>query len=345
MKVFLRRWRIPQPYRAWIDDLLAEKEDIYRRYTLQNRESEAGGRILTASPEEQRGFVLAAVEWLDLRHGKQSAAFHETWAVRQTMQTVLRRRLPFDHDDVCRLLEWSVRQPYTFVRGTPQMIKVLQDYLRNHDLTPDLRKRINKLASCLEEGHSTEETRRWAARLKELGGLSASAMPLVPGEAWSDAAINDIGAMEGEERAVWVALLQHCTRARGAKPTQKWSKVTEAALEKIGRPAFEKTVVRWFSLVEKPRTMPVERGSQWQPDPNLLLQDENADILKALAWLCAGSENAMSRVRWEHWRSRLIARCHRWDQGVSGLATPVFGRWAPCLRQGAWDSSQCYAPG
>jgi hypothetical protein len=292
MKVFLRRWRIPQPYRAWIDDLLAEEEGIYRRYTLQNRESEAGRRILTASPEEQRGFVLAAVEWLDLRHGKQSAAFHETWAVRQTMQTVLRRRLPFDHDDVCRLLEWSVRQPYTFVRGTPQMIKVLQDHLRDHDLTPDLRKRINKLASCLEEGHSTEETRRWAARLKELGGLSASAMPLVPGEAWSDAAINDIGAMEGEERAVWVALLQHCTRARGAKPTQKWSKVTEAALEKIGRPAFEKAVVRWFSLVEKPRTMPVERGSQWQPDPNLLLQDENADILKALAWLCAGSENA-----------------------------------------------------
>ncbi len=188
--MFLRRWRIPQPYRAWIDDLVAEeREEIYRRYTLQNRESEAGRRILAASPEEQRGFVLAAVEWLDLRHGKQSAAFHETWAVRQTMQTVLRRRLPFDHDDVCRLLEWSVRQPYTFVRGTPQMIKVLQDHLKDHELTPDLRKRINELTSCLEEDHSTEETRRWAARLKELGGLSASAMPLVPGEAWSDAAI------------------------------------------------------------------------------------------------------------------------------------------------------------
>jgi hypothetical protein len=289
MNVFLRRWRIPQPYRAWIDDLGAEeRQEMYRRYTLQNRESEAGRRILAASPEEQRGFVLAAVEWLDLRHGKQSAAFHETWAVRQT---VLRRRLPFDHVDVCRLLQWSIRQPYTFVRGTPQMIKVLQDCLNDHELTPDLRKSVNELTNCLQEDHSTEETRRWAARLKELGVLSASTLPLVPGEAWADAAISHIEAME-EERAAWVALLQHCTRSRGAKPTQKWTKVTEGALEKIGRPAFERAVVFWFSLVEKPRTRPVERGSQWQPDPNLLLHDENADILKALAWLCAGTKNA-----------------------------------------------------
>jgi hypothetical protein len=293
MSVFLRRWRIPQPYRAWIDDLMAEQQGQgYRWYAFDNKDSAASRRILEASQEEQRGFVLAAAEWLNLRHGKQTAAFYETWAVRQTMLTVLRRRLPFHHDDVCRLLDWSILQPYTHVRGTPQIIKVLQDHLKEHELTPDLRKRVTKLTRCLEKGHTTEETRRWAARLRELGGLSSSTIPLVPGEAWSDAAISDIEAMEGEESAAWVALLQHCTRARGAKPGQKWSTKAESLLEKLGRPAFERSVVRWFPLVERPRTRPVERGSQWQPDPNLLLQDENADILKALAWLCAGSENA-----------------------------------------------------
>ena len=293
MSVFFRRWRIPQPYRAWIDDLVAEQQGQgYRWYAFDNKDSAASRRILEASQEEQREFVLAAAEWLNLRHGKRTVAFYETWAVRQTMLTVLRRRLPFHYDDVCRLLDWSIRQPYTHVRGTPQMIKVLQDYLKEHELTPDLRKRVTKLTRCLEKGHSTEETRRWAARLRELGGLSSSTIPLVPGEAWSDAAISDIEAMEGEESAAWVALLQHCTRARGAKPGQKWSTKAESLLEKLGCPAFERSVVRWFPLVERPRTRPVERGSQWQPDPNLLLQDENADILKALAWLCAGSENA-----------------------------------------------------
>jgi hypothetical protein len=293
MNVFLRRWRIPQPYRTWIDDLVAEQQGLgYPWYTFDNKDSAASRRILEASQEEQRGLVLAAVEWLDLRHGKQPTAFYETWAIRQTMQIVLRRRLPFDHDEVCRLLDWSIRQPYTFVRGTPQMIKVLHDHLKDHELTPDLRKLVTKLVKCLEEGQSTEESRRWAARLRELGGLSNSTIPLVPGEAWSDAAMSDIGAMEGYERAAWVALLQHCTRARGAKPGQKWSRDAEAVLEKIGRPTFEETVVHWFPLVERPRTRSVERGSQWQPDPNLLLQDENADILKALAWLCARSRSA-----------------------------------------------------
>ena len=293
MNLFRRRSRIPQPYRAWIDDLVAEeRQEVYRRYTLENRDSDAGRRILAASQEQQREFVLAAATWLDLRHKKPSTAFHETWAVRQTMQTVLRRRLPFDHDEVCILLNWSIRQPYTFVRGTPQMIKVLEDHLKDHELTPDLRKRANKLTECLEEGHSTEETRRWSARLRELARLSTSTLPLVPGEAWSDAAISDIEALDGEARAAWADLLQHCTRARGAKPGKKWSEEVEALIEKIGRPAFERALLNWFPLVDRPRTGPIERGSQWQPDPNLLLQDQNADILKALAWLCAASEDA-----------------------------------------------------
>jgi hypothetical protein len=106
MKVFLRRWRIPQPYRAWIDDLVAEQHGRgYRWYAFDKEYSSATRRILEASKEEQRGFVLAAAEWLDLRHGKQPAAFYETLAVRQTMQSVLRRTLPFDHDDVCGLLD------------------------------------------------------------------------------------------------------------------------------------------------------------------------------------------------------------------------------------------------
>ncbi len=181
MSVFLRRCRIPQPYRAWIDDLMAEQQgQEYRWYAFDNKDSAASRRILEASQEEQRGFVLAAAEWLNLRHRKQTAAFYETWAVRQTMLTVLRRRLPFDHDDVCRLLDWSIRQPYTHVRGTPQMIKVLQDHLKEHELTPDLRIRVTKLTRCLEKGHSTDETRRWAVRLRELGGFRVRPFPSYP---------------------------------------------------------------------------------------------------------------------------------------------------------------------
>jgi Domain of unknown function (DUF4132) len=290
--MFRRRQTIPQPYGAWIEDLVAERQrEGYWWYAFQTRDSPAAHRILTASREEQRGFALAAVEWLELRHDKQAAAFYETWAVRQTLQLVLRRRLPFDHDDVCCLLDWSIRQPHTSVRVTPQMIKVLQDHLKQHELTSALRDRISQLMNVLEEGYTTAQTRRWAARLKELGGLAASDIPLVQGEAWSDAAKGDIEVMEGESRAAWVALMQLCTKASGAKPAVKWSQEADVLLQKIGRHAFEAAVLRWFPLVDRPRTRPVERGSEWLPDPNLLIQDRNADILKGLAWLCAGRED------------------------------------------------------
>jgi Domain of unknown function (DUF4132) len=87
-------------------------------------------------------------------------------------------------------------------------------------------------------------------------------------------------------------LLNLCAKSGGAKPTAKWSRESDALLEKIGRPAFQDALLRWLPLVDKPRTRPIARWAEWQPDPNLLIQDKNADILKALVWLCAGREDA-----------------------------------------------------
>ena len=293
-RLFGRKPRSVDPYRAWIEELLAEQRAAGQRwYDHEPKDSTVGRRLLAASPEEQRGFVLAAAEWLDRRDQKQPPPpYHEAWAVRQAMQDLLRRRLPFGREDIAFLLDWSIRQPYQFLRGTPQTIKALQDYLKEHELAPTLRDRVGKLAELLESGHTTAEARRWAARLKELGGLEGSTVPLAPGEAWSDAAIAEIEAMDGQAQAAWFELLNLCAKAAGAKPTAKWAREAGALLEGIGRPAFEGAVLRWFPLVDRPRTRPIEEWPGWQPDPNLLVQDKNADILKALAWLCAGREDA-----------------------------------------------------
>jgi hypothetical protein len=293
LNVFRRKPRIAEPYKTWIEELTTEQRSGGRRwYDAEPKGSAAGRRVLAASPREQRGFVLAAMKWLDHWGQRQSPAYYEAWAVRQTMEALLRRRLPFEHDDVLCLLEWSTRQSHYSLSGTPQAMKALQDYLKEHELTPALRERIGGLAEHLESGYTTAETRRWATRLKELGGLASETLPLVPGEAWSDAAIEEIEAMDGEARMAWIELLNLCARAGGARPSAKWSREAGALLERIGRPAFENAVLRWLPLVDKPRTQPIERWAEWQPDPNLLIQDKNADVLKALVWSCAGREDA-----------------------------------------------------
>jgi hypothetical protein len=68
--VFRRKPRIAEPYRTWIEELVAEQRAAGQRwYTFEPRDSAAGRQLMAASPEEQRGFVLAAMTWLE-HHGR-----------------------------------------------------------------------------------------------------------------------------------------------------------------------------------------------------------------------------------------------------------------------------------
>ena len=155
--MFFSRPDIPEPYKALLTALAAEKPDRYF-YNYQLKDSAVGQSLLAAPPEEQRAFVLAAIKWLDRRKGQ--AHDQGPWMVRAAMLGLLRRRLPLDHDDLGALLDWSLRQSNNYWRGIPQMIKAVEDHLQNHELTPALRERIAQLVKTIESEHSTSETRK-----------------------------------------------------------------------------------------------------------------------------------------------------------------------------------------
>ena len=171
------------------------------------------------------------------------------------------------------------------------MIKIVEDYLKEHELTPALREKLDRLIKVVDSEYSNAETRKWVVGLRELTGQTALRLPLVEGEAWADTAIADIGAANELERAAWLELLNACTKATGSAPSTKWLKSAESSVEKIGPAKFKQTVLKWFALIDRPRTRRVESWSQWQPDPNQMIESVNADILRALAWLCAREED------------------------------------------------------
>ncbi len=43
--------------------------------------------------------------------------------------------------------------------------------------------------------------------------------------------------------------------------------------------------------MERPRTRRIEEWHEWSPDPNFLIEDANADVLKGLAWACGLRED------------------------------------------------------
>jgi Domain of unknown function (DUF4132) len=286
--MFLQRVKVAESYDTIIEELTVEQPGPYY-YNFKLKDSAAGRKLLAASPEDQRGFALAAVEWLDSNGGQ---SFDPApWMVHTALLTLLRRRLPLCYDDVTALLDWSLRQQQNYWRGVPQMIKVVEDYLRDNELTLPLRERFDRLIAAVDTEYRNAETRKWVVNLRELTGQTALRLPLVEGEAWADAAIADIGAAGEPERAAWLDLLNASTKASGSAPSAKWLKSAAASIEKIGAARFKQFLLKWFSLVDKPRTQRVESWSQWQPDPNQMIEPVNADVMRALVWLCAEEED------------------------------------------------------
>jgi hypothetical protein len=114
-----------------------------------------------------------------------------------------------------------------------------------------------------------------------------------PGETWADQAVRDFNALSSEERALWENLITHCLTAQTSKPTQKWSKAARQLVCEIGEEKFKAAIMKWFPLVASPRTQQREWiPREWSPDPNWLITDRNATILKGLAWSCSGLADA-----------------------------------------------------
>ncbi len=62
-------------------------------------------------------------------------------------------------------------------------------------------------------------------------------------------------------------------------------------MNEVGFDQFRQAVLKWFPLVDKPRTERIEKWHEYQPDPNNLIEPSNADVLKGLVWLCAQKED------------------------------------------------------
>ncbi len=272
-----------EPYTMLIEKLAVE--DFYNL-----KESKAGQKLMAASPEEQRGFVLAAIEWLKSTTPKPAhlaTNYMARQAVRRAILTVIRRRLPLEPDDVNALLEWSIRDD----EYIPQMIKILQDFLAANQMTVAIQEKIDQMIQQLESRYLTPETLKWSVRLRELSGEKSVGLWLAEGEAWSDAALSDLKGLKASEKSHWLKLLDACSKSSGPAPKPKWLKATESLLNEVGFTQFRHCVLKWFPLVDKPRTQKIERWSEYEPDPNNLIDPINADILKGLVWLCAQKED------------------------------------------------------
>lgn len=283
------------PYHAWVNEIASEEYAEWDE-PFSLKISPVGKRVLASTPEDQARFAVAAAKWLTEYLLSPKAGFRPKPdytsprdIVRESMLTLLRRRLPLTQEDVNAVLQWCLREQ--FVYAAPHMVKILEDFLIENKMTFSIQEKLERLILLIKRYEPNAQLRKFRLRLQELSETPTLRAPFEKGEAWSDVALADLEALDAEERSHWLKLLNACTKASGSAPNAKWLKKSETLLNEVGFDKFRQAMLKWFPLVDKPRTQRIERWSEYESDPNNLIAPASGDVLKGFAWLCAQKED------------------------------------------------------
>lgn len=299
-----------------------QKVQVLRAIMVRARYA-AGDGPKPASAAERMGAIVGSWAKMLWRAGKgEKNSLVDTDEFRPVTSALLRSNLPLTSEDLAHLVsfvadvgggaEWAAVSAESALRS-------VERFAENSELPVTLRHELERWKQSFgNEEKLSSPNRKLFTRLKMLLGQQAGP-GIAPGEAWSNAAIEELKQMAAEQRANWCRLLQHCQQAETSKPTQKWLKRANELVETVGRDEFKGRILTWFDLVALPKPIhhePVD--PRYAPDPDQLIADANSIILKGLAWTCADWKDveitrALSRLAQVCFKKvrNLGARCPR----------------------------------
>jgi len=127
------------------------------------------------------------------------------------------------------------------------------------------------------------------------------------GEAWANAARDDLSTLDIEKAGLWNTLARHCIDNNSSKPSKKWMKETNVLVEGIGEQAVKTFLLKWFPLVKEKRVEKLKVGDEdyedyyeddyYDDNCDHIITTNNTCLLKGLVWLsCRYADDEMSRT-------------------------------------------------
>lgn len=301
-------------YQKLIDEFtLAESKGRNLFYDVALNDSESGKSILALDRAESINMILVCfkrfIETLELQRTttteklrtlQQSDAdniglYDRLSCEGGILKILLRRKLPFSPVQITELLTEMQFITKHGVYGLPvvPVIGTLERYVQDHELLNDQKEILKTLAAKLEERYPSPEVRKSILRISSLVSEPLD-VAIKPGEAWGDQAINDLSELADtypQRYEGFVKLIAHCQTASSSKPSKKWLATVTQLTASVGYENLVEMCIAWFSLLDKPRTIELTKKYDLEPDPNLILDENNADILKGLIWTLSLHEN------------------------------------------------------
>ena len=241
------------------------------------RDTAAGCLLLEAEPNVQAEAIrrmLVSPLW---GHGQRGLARSAL------LDALFARHPPLGVTDLENALDMVSR--YTHGRPAytdlwPSVVEAVARHGEQHPLSDPMRETLARMRDALFASHTDD--RRLRQRIEEVLGNRRHGRP-VPGDAWAEAALRDLGAMEPEAREAWHRLLAHAQDSEASKPSGKWLTQAAAHIEAVGGPdAFARRATDWFGRVALPDPLPRRA---------FFMEQTNQDILCGLIWSCGAVDD------------------------------------------------------
>jgi hypothetical protein len=255
----------------------------------------SGRALLDADSSLQVAAVLAATERLlplveGLLHGQ------DVYALRALLPQLCRRTLPYEEDDVRRLLALLGASGATWRSWFPilAIIKSVERWVADHGISAGVRAELERLRDTGQNAVIYADERKALLLIESmLAGPEPDDEPFDPADDWGYAALQHYVQLDSPERASWRELLAFAATANGSKPTKPWLKRASERLDGVGQErgrAILRTCLGFMRAPARPAPseMPSSRiDMMGDVIPTSLLTERNGTLLKGLAWCCA----------------------------------------------------------
>jgi hypothetical protein len=273
-----------------------------------------GKTILSQDREMQAVLVSAALDRLENWETKVAAfgsrdrntqewsrIWTSRWSFVEMLRGLLRRALPLSEATLIRLFQWPMRSAsgieyqYNFYYPLSGMATAAESFAEGNEFSDSFRAVLESFIARLRGDSNDKDSRKVADRLQALltGGPKIN---LEAGEAWSDVALADLRKMKAGASKSWNALLIHCQTGGRGKFTERWATEARLLMGAISFASFKEHVLRWFPLVDKPRTAALEprddSARHYWLDYTHLLLEQHVELLRGLVWCCGLQEDA-----------------------------------------------------
>jgi len=231
---------------------------------------------------------------------------------------LLRKKLPFDLEEMITILKAITKGYVNHYFGYLSFFKNVDTYLKKYPLTKELEEALQAVLSIKEEYPSKSFTKFQVKIDEHLSIKNNTTTEIKPvlldnGDKFGQLVNHQISLLAPEEAQHWYSLFTICKKATTGKPSKKFQKETQKAVETIDAQFYVHKMNEWLDFL---RTMDMTSDGYYS---HYLLRPTNQDTVKGLIWTLSPLLDPVIMPKLH----QFTLRCYEKISGVGPRATAV----------------------